>query len=197
MFFRASWFRAPEMAVVPEHGLPRAVGLYDAHVARVFSNDAQGHRQALFRELVGHLFPKSDGWDDGAWEQEETILPKCAWVDASDAATLVFDPTRIPLDDDLTNELRAATKLFFDYGMTAQGRLRIDLSALTWSGVWKLMTRCDDACTRSGILVFASIPCKVVSVHVVRPRSMMGFSSLLRAALGVTSDKIRSRVRLA
>lgn len=146
--------------------------------------------QAQYREVAGVLFPSGAPHDWLATTDPSAV----AFVEDG---VLVFDPARIDVrrvDDDL----RACMRLFHRYSVErgAEGaHLQMDLRALTWSKLTSLVARVQPAQMRMGMLLFSTLPCRVVEVVVYRPRAF-GMGGVVRAVMAVTSSKIQQRTRL-
>ena len=146
--------------------------------------------QAQYRELAGILFPCEAHHD---WISTSGPSPGAFVEDG----VLVFDPSHIDVRR-VDDELRACMRLFHGYGVehgTEGGRLRVDLRGLTWSKLTSLATRVHPGQMRVGVLLFSTLPCRVVEVVVCRPRAF-GMGGVVRAVMAVTSSKIQKRTRL-
>ena len=143
--------------------------------------------QAQYRELAGILFP----WGAHDWISTSGPSP-VAFVEDG---VLVFDPSHIDVrrvDDERacmrSPRVRRGAR---DGGRTpAGGPSGADVEQAHVPGV-----RVHPGQISVGVLLFSTLPCRVVEVVVCRPRAF-GMGGVVRAVMAVTSSKIQKRTRL-
>ena len=148
------------------------------------------HGKVKFGKMEASAFDTINRLHTVSIENEDIESGCTYWRDES---TLCFDPSKIALEN-IAKEQKRSLIVMHEDNHPAQITIHIHLEDLTWMFISKLMSSAKHIHIVDGIRLWTTIPHKIRSVVIHRPKHMKSFHFILSTVIPWLPSKIKTRI---